>query len=212
MDEVKIEEGVKSKDYPDTLNHARTALENVQETIRFIDTKVAGGMAFAAVVLGLTISRSVLAKQLAMQGVHCLCLLILLWLLLAIAVGFLVESVYFAKQTLWPRQTSLDVLKGKTWILFPLSSRKDGEDALYKAIKERLEAGMSEASIVSEFVDQLTINGHILSQKFVSCRKMFRAIWCYSLTMLVLGALSLILYAFDESGMATVLEQCRAYS
>lgn len=196
-----------SGDIDATLQHVHASLVNVQETIRFIDTKVAGGMGFTAIVLGLMISRHVLISQLAMSGVGCLGCWILLCVLLAASVVFLYRAVLFASKTLWPKQTELDELKGKTWVLFPLSSKNGDEEALYRTMKERLENGMTKEDIIAEYTEQLTVNGHILSQKFASCRKMFAAIWQFCLAMLALGGLSLLLTVIDQSGIGEFLEQ-----
>jgi hypothetical protein len=52
------------QEFEHRFEHAKFSLNNVQNNIRFIDRKVAGGMGLIAIALGFFISRSLVAKQL----------------------------------------------------------------------------------------------------------------------------------------------------
>jgi hypothetical protein len=54
------------QEFEHRFEHAKFSLNNVQNNIRFIDRKVAGGMGLIAIALGFFISRSLVAKQLVL--------------------------------------------------------------------------------------------------------------------------------------------------
>lgn len=175
-----------------TIAHMQNALANVQSNIRHIDTKVAGSMGLVAVVLGFCVSRPVLASQLRFSEPVSPWFRVPELILVAIAVLFLIVAVYYASKTLFPRMGTDPRLKNKTWLLFPLATTDAEAVILRDTLEVKATKGLKDEEIVEEYLDQLAILGHIQTQKMDACRSLFRCVWAFCATMLLLGAISLL--------------------
>jgi len=184
--------------FKNNFEHAKISLSNVQETIRFIDTKVAGAMGFVAVVLGFAISRETLARQLCAKKDIPLWAASVEWVLLGISLVLLILAIKEAKDTLSPRVQPIEKSKDTIWTLFPLTTSID-ENELNGTLHSRMTKGMDEDDILTEYADQLTINGYVQTEKMRHCERMFRHVWLFSVAMCILGAISLSFHAWFET-------------
>ena len=175
-----------------TIAYMENALANVQGNIRHIDTKVAGAMGLVAVVLGFCVSRPVLASQLRFSEPVSPWFRVPELILVAIAVVILVAAVCYASKTLFPLMGTDPRLKNKTWLLFPLAKTDAEAVILRDTLKAKAAKGMKDEEIVEEYLDQLAILGHIQTQKMDACKSLFRCVWAFCATMLLLGAVSLL--------------------
>lgn len=175
-----------------TITHLQNSLENVQGNIRHIDTKVAGAMGLVAVVLGFCVSRPVLANQLRFSEPISPWFRIPELLLVGCAVVALVFAVYYASKTLFPRMDPSLRLKRKSWLLFPLVKADCDAAALQDTLQSKAAKGLSAEEITEEYLDQLSILGHIQTLKMDACKSLFRCAWIFCGIMLLLGSLSLL--------------------
>ena len=175
-----------------TITHMQNALANIQSNIRHIDTKVAGAMGLIAVVLGFCVSRPVLASQLRFSEPVGPWFRVPELILVVITIVILVTAVYYASKTLFPRMGTDPRLKNKTWMLFPLAKTDAEAVILRDALAIKAEKGMTNEEVVEEYLDQLAILGLIQTQKMDACKALFKCVWAFCATILLLGAISLL--------------------
>lgn len=172
------------------IEHLRYSLANVQEAIRFIDAKVAGALAFASVILGFTVSKTILASQLRECKFPCSQWWFLWGLLVLLALTF-IAVVVFAALTQFPRQSKK--ITNRLWLLFPLEPN-ELKGIYFRDELARIIEGISENVVISEFCDQLAINSSILTTKLKWCRWLFRATIAFIVAAFALGATSLLIF------------------
>lgn len=175
-----------------TITHMQNALANIQSNIRHIDTKVAGAMGLIAVVLGFCVSRPILASQLRFSEPVSPWFRVPELILVVIAIVILVTAVYYASKTLFPRMGTDPRLKNKTWMLFPLAKTDAEAVILRDALAIKAGKGMTNEEVFEEYLDQLAIIGLIQTQKMDACKALFKCVWAFCATMLLLGAISLL--------------------
>ena len=104
------------QEFEHRFEHAKFSLCNIQDNIRFVDRKVAGGMGLIAIALGFFISRSLVVKQLvSLHEKNLKCLIWLEWIFLVLAVVALIVALIYAAKTLFPRQTKDPRLIKTVW-------------------------------------------------------------------------------------------------
>ena len=113
-------------------------------------------------------------------------------ILVAIAVVILVAAVCYASKTLFPQMGADPRLKNKTWLLFPLAKTDAEAVILRDTLEAKAAKGMKDEEVVEEYLDQLAILGHIQTQKMDACKSLFKCVWAFCATMLLLGAISLL--------------------
>lgn len=179
------------KEFEKTVSHAQAALANVQENIRFIDAKVAGVLALVFAVVTLSISRSVVVKQVqaCLDKVGLLgCLEVILGVLAVGALGFV---AFYAIKTLIPRETNNSLLKGKRWLIFP-KVPQENEMSFHTQVSQQLKTGLKEEEILQEYADQLSILGGINHEKIANCNNLFISVGVFCLIVFFFSALSFI--------------------
>lgn len=180
--------------------HAKFSLKNVQDNIRFIDRKVAGGMGLIAIALGFFISRSLVVKQLVLLHEKNLkCLIRLEWSLLVLAAVALIVTLIYAAKTLFPRQTKDPRLINRKWILFPLALKNEEVVILREEIAKKLSDTLTDEQILEEYTDQLATIGHIQTLKMKSCKIMFIFTWVFCALIFLLGVTSLLCKVASQS-------------
>jgi hypothetical protein len=156
-----------------TVDHLSKSLDNAQNTIRFIDTKVGVVASVLSFALGGVFSCTSLPHyflQLA-RDVSCPQVLSLLILLLAAAAIVLFAlGLRAAWKTLNARAPNAP---GRLlhWFLFPIC-KKDEYQKLYAEFDERLKNGLNGDAIIEEYKDQLVVLSRIQSDKIVFCNRM----------------------------------------
>lgn len=183
------EQSNKPLPFAERIEHLRYSLDNVQKTIRFVDTKVACGLTYTTILIGFAVSRPVLADQLKscrLAHWHWL-----LWMLLSLLALSFAAVLVFAALTQIPRRSSK--ITGRLWLLFPLRSNDLGGTHLRDEVARKAE-GLSKDAVISEFCDQLAINGEIMTTKLNWCQRMFLAILVLVVLAFVLGIASLLLF------------------
>lgn len=172
-----------------TIEHARFGLKNTQNTIAFIDKKVAAGVSIVAVILGFVYPRAVVSRTVldvcsrvsAVDWYVVCCLFLVLLSCLSVTL-----ALYHAYKTIFPRTPN----RGGKWVLFPFSIRESEDEKLYNELDAKLSNdGMSDTQILEEFRDQLSILGVIQARKMVHCKATFQ--WLGSFVA-VLGLLAVI--------------------
>lgn len=169
------------------VEHLRHSLDNVQATIRLLDAKVAGVIAFVTLLIGFTVSKSPLLDQLKTFNHPWL-----VWLLFALLMLSFSAVLLFAILTQIPRRS--EKIKDSLWLLFPLKPDDLGETYLRDELARRV-AGLSEDTILSEFCDQLAINGTIMTTKLKWCKCLFIAAIVFVLTATTSRIASLLISA-----------------
>lgn len=169
------------------VEHLRHSLDNVQATIRLLDAKVAGVIAFVTLLIGFTVSKSSLMDQLKTFDHPWL-----LWLLFTLLMLSFSSILLFAIFTQIPRRS--EKIKDRLWVLFPLKPNDLGETYLRDELARRV-AGLSEDAILSEFCDQLAINGTIMTTKLKWCKCMFVAAIIFVLIAIAAKIVSLLISA-----------------
>lgn len=183
-----------------TREHAAAGYTNVQETIRFVDTKAGVLTGLAAVITGFPVfamqwladrepesapTLSDLIERypaimttwicLLVAGMACGC--ISLWLALDATTARPPSAKVLAKGQRCRRATSR---KRRTTVLFPVGSRYG--DAKY--VLQNLREGMTACAINKEYARQLLRVGSILERKM---RKLRRAVAWFQIQLLVYG-------------------------
>ena len=169
------------------VEHLRYSLDNVQATIRFLDAKVAGVIAFVTLITGFTASKPPLMSQL-MAFNHPW----ILWPLFTLLMLSFSAVLLFAILTQIPRRS--EKIKDRLWVLFPLKPNDLGETYLRDELARQV-SGLSEDAILSEFSDQLAINGTIMTTKLKWCKWLFRAAIVFVLTAIISRIASLLISA-----------------
>ena len=171
-----------------TIEHARLGLTNTQNTIAFVDKKIAMGISVISVILGFVYPRGMVGSAIVkvcrnaylIDWFSVVFLLILLFTV--ITVGF---SLYHAYKTIFPRPPAR---KG-SWVLFPFAVKDD--DALFTAIDNKFAgSGMTEREILNEFRDQLSILGYIQAKKMSHCKATFQWLGWFSLALSILAVMA----------------------
>ena len=171
-----------------TLEHAKTAYTNVQENIRFVDTKAGALTGLATLITGLpvlvlqwiTTEQSTENTQWHIANLadcHPI-VLPLVSLIFAGGIACGVLSLWLALDCTTARPPSK---KGKTTVLFPLAADMSNR---FRIIR-RLKNGMSDPEIAKEYQTQLLRVGFILAKK--SC-KLRRAVKWFQVQMALYGA------------------------
>ena len=178
-----------------TVDHLRKSLDNAQNTIRFIDTKVGVVASVLSFALGGVFSCTSLPHyflQLA-RDVSCPQVLSLLILLLAtVAVVLFALGLRAAWKTLNVRAPNAPG-RLKHWFLFPLC-KKDDYQKLYDEFDERLKNGLNGDAIVEEYKDQLIVLSRIQNDKIVFCNRMLSFFGWALFAALVCGGLAFVKY------------------
>lgn len=169
------------------VEHLRHSLDNVQATIRLLDAKVAGVIAFVTLLIGFVVSKSSLMNQLETFDHSWL-----LWPLFTLLIVSFLAVLIFAILTQFPRRS--DKIKDRLWFLFPLKPDDLGETYLRDELVRR-GAGLSEDAILSEFYDQLAINGTIMTTKLKWCKWLFIAAIAFVLMAIISRIASLLISA-----------------
>ncbi len=183
------------KEFEHRFEHAKFSLKNVQDNIRFIDRKVAGGMGLIAIALGFFISRSLVVKQLvSLHEKNIKCLIWFEWIFLVFAAVALIFTLIYAAKTLFPRLTKDPRLTNKNWVLFPMADKTEEVVILRDELSKKLGEAMTDSMILEEYAEQLATTGHIQTLKMAACKSMFRAIWAFCSFVFILGVLSLWCY------------------
>ena len=186
---MSTEQTNKPLTFEQRIEHLSFSLDNVQKTIRFVDTKVAGGLTYTTLLIGFAVSRPVLADQLkSCRFAHWHWVL---WMLLSLLALSFALVLVFAALTLIPRRSSK--ITGRLWVLFPLRSNDLGGIHLRDKLAQKA-AELSEDIVISEFCDQLAVNGEIMTTKLNWCKHMFEAILGLVVLAFVLGITSLLLF------------------
>ena len=105
------------------VEHLRHSLDNVQATIRLLDAKVAGVIAFVTLLIGFAVSKSSLLSQLKTFDHPWL-----LWPLFILLILSFFAVLLFALLTQIPRRS--EKIKDRLWLLFPLKPDDLGETYL----------------------------------------------------------------------------------
>ena len=169
------------------VEHLRHSLDNVQATIRLLDAKVAGVIAFVTLLIGFAVSKSSLISQLKTFDHPWL-----LWPLFILLILSFFAVLLFALLTQIPRRS--EKIKDRLWLLFPLKPDDLGETYLRDELVRR-GAGLSEDAILSEFYDQLAINGTIMTTKLKWCKWLFIAAIAFVLMAIISRIASLLISA-----------------
>lgn len=169
------------------VEHLRHSLDNVQATIRFLDAKVAGVIAFVTLLIGFVVSKSSLMSQLKTFNHPWF-----LWLLFTLFMLSFAAVLLFAILTQFPRRS--EKIKDRLWLLFPLKPDDLGETYLRDELARKV-TGLSEDAILSEYHDQLAINGTIMTTKLKWCNRLFIAAIVFVLTAVVSRIVSLLISA-----------------
>ena len=156
-----------------TIKHAELGLTNTQNTIAFIDKKVAAGITMILVILGFIYPRNIVGATVVdiCHGIIPLdwyaVIFMILLCMTGVTMGMALRNVYM---TIFPRPPNR---KGR-WVLFPYSVGNADNEVLYKELNEKLgNGGMTEKEILDEFRDQLSILGDIQAKKMRHCKKTF---------------------------------------
>ena len=142
-----------------TIEHARLGLTNTQNTIAFVDKKIAMGISVISVILGFVYPRGIVGRTIVSvcRGATSIDWFAVIYILLMVFAMFAIGlALFHAYKTIFPRPPSR---KG-SWVLFPFNAKDD--DSLYTAIDNKFAGnGMSDREILNEFRDQLSILGYI---------------------------------------------------
>ena len=74
-----------------------------------------------------------------------------------------------------------------------MAAKTDAEAVILRdALAIKAGKGMTNEEVVEEYLDQLAILGLIQTQKMDACKALFKCVWAFCATMLLLGAISLL--------------------
>jgi len=186
-----------------TLEHARFGITNAQETIRFIDAKIAVILSFLTFLVGqaLTLADEIGLRELV-RGDGCTWSRLLALLAVAVPVGALlvclVKTACYCLDALTARPPEAGLARLTSCVLFPFLPDKGGnrrrgdaaviELARIQSFREsfaKVSAGMENEEIAAEFADQCGVLGVILGKKMRACNR--------AIVWLLLSALALVL-------------------
>lgn len=156
-----------------TVDHLSKSLDNAQNTIRFIDTKVGVVVSVLSLVLGGVFSCTSLPHyflQLVRDVSLPQVLSLLILLLATVAVVLFALGLRAAWKTLNARAPNAPG-RLKHWFLFPLCKKGDYQK-LYYEFDERLKNGLNDEAIIEEYKDQLAVLSCIQNDKIVFCNRM----------------------------------------
>ena len=161
------------KTFDRTVDHLSKSLDNAQNTIRFIDTKVGVVVSVLSLASGGVFSCTSLPHyfiQLAKGVSQTQVLSLLILLSAAVAVVLFALGLCAAWKTLNARAPDAP---GRLayWLLFPLC-KKDDYQKLYNEFGERLKDGLKDEVIVEEYKDQLVVLSRIQTDKIAFCNRM----------------------------------------
>lgn len=176
-----------------TIEHLGKSLDNAQNTIRFIDTKVGVVVSVLSLTFGGVLSCTSLPKhfiQLVRDTPLQQVLSIVILLLGAVTLGLFSLGLRAAWKTIKARAPKAP---GRLtyWFLFPLC-KKDTYQNLYDEFGERLKNGLSTDDIVEEYKDQLTVLSRIQNDKLLFCNRMLSYFGWALFCMLICGVLLFI--------------------
>ena len=171
-----------------TIEHARMGLTNTQNTIAFVDKKIAMGISVISVILGFVYPRGMVGRAIAKV---CRDSVFIDWfsVVFLFAVGFAIITValalFHAYKTIFPRTPT----RNGNWVLFPFTVKDD--DTLYTAINNKFAgSGMTDRDILNEFRDQLSILGYIQAKKMSHCKATFQWLGWFSFALFLLAIMA----------------------
>ena len=174
-----------------TVDHLSKSLDNAQNTIRFIDTKVGVVVSVLSLVLGGVFSCTSLPHyflQLVRDVSLPQVLSLLILLLATVAVVLFALGLRAAWKTLNARAPNAPG-RLKHWFLFPLCKKGDYQK-LYDEFDKRLKNGLNGDAIVEEYKDQLIVLSRIQSDKIAFCNRMLSFFgWALCAAMVCAGLL-----------------------
>ena len=176
-----------------TVDHLSKSLDNAQNTIRFIDTKVGVVASVLSFALGGVFSCTSLPHyflQLVRDVSLPQVLSLLILLLATVAVVLFALGLRAAWKTLNARAPDAPG-RLKHWFLFPLCKKGDYQK-LYDEFDERLKNGLNGDAIVEEYKDQLIVLSRIQSDKIAFCNRMLSFFGWALLCVLICGGLLFI--------------------
>lgn len=156
-----------------TVDHLNKSLDNAQNTIRFIDTKVGVVASVLSLALGGVFSCTALPHyfiQLFRDVAWLQILSILILLSAALTIVLFAFGLRAAWKTLNARAPSAPG-RLKYWFLFPLCEKGDYQK-IYAEFDARLKKGLEGDAIIEEYKDQLAVLSRIQSDKIVFCNHM----------------------------------------
>lgn len=178
-----------------TVDHLSKSLDNAQNTIRFIDTKVGVIVSVLSLAVGSVFSCTSLPHyfiRLARDVSWSQVLSLLILLLAAAAVILFALGLRAAWKTLNARAPDAPG-RLKHWFLFPLCKKGDYQK-LYIEFDERLKNGLNGDTIVEEYKDQLTVLSRIQSDKIVFCNRMLSLFGWALFAVLICGGMVFVKY------------------
>lgn len=175
------------------VEHLRHSLSNVQETIRFLDAKAAGCIAFVAIILGFTLSRPVLVEQLKELSFPCFRWWLLWGLFVFLVLSFIAVLTFIALAQ-WARKG--EGKEDELTLLFPIKPKDLGGKHLIRELAGKVEK-LTDSDVISEYCSQLAINGTIMTVKLKWCKWAFRAVLTFTVIALALGTASLLMILQD---------------
>lgn len=178
-----------------TVDHLSKSLDNAQNTIRFIDTKVGVVVSVLSLVLGGVFSCTSLPYyflQLVRDVSLPQVLSLLILLLATVAVALFALGLRAAWKTLNARAPNAPG-RLKHWFLFPLCKKGDYQK-LYYEFDERLKNGLNGEAIIEEYKDQLAVLSCIQNDKIVFCNRMLSFFGWALFVVLICGGLVFVKY------------------
>lgn len=174
-----------------TIEHARFGLTNAQNTIAFIDKKIAAGIAIVSVILGLVFPKAFVwsaVKASLARASEIDWSVVFVFVFCVFGLVSIVFVAIHAYKTIFPRTPSFS----REWVLFPFSiANVDEKSSLFKTMAEKLSSsGMKDAEILEEFRDQLAVLGGIQAKKMIHCKATFQWLGWFLFSLLGLFALS----------------------
>lgn len=173
-----------------TINHLSSSLDNVQNTIRYIDAKVGIAVSVLSVVFGGILSCSSMPEILVQLAKSTTSKQWICFVTFFAAIAFVVLMVFgfrAAWQTINARAPTHPGLL-EHWLLFPLSNEKNYAQ-LYDEFDGKLCNGLSCESVIEEYKDQLTILSRIQNDKIRYCNSMLSFFGWALFSLLICGVL-----------------------
>ena len=169
------------------------SLDNAQNTIRFVDTKVDVVVSVLSLALAGAFSCTSLSHyfiQLARDVSWSQVLSLLILLLATVAVVLFALGLRAAWKTLNARAPNAP---GRLlhWFLFPIC-KKDDYQKLYAEFDERLKNGLNGDAIIEEYKDQLVNLSRIQNDKINFCNRMLSFFGWALFATLVCGGLAFV--------------------
>lgn len=173
-----------------TIEHARFGLSNTQNTIAFVDKKVAMGVAVVSAVLGFVYPRDMVGSKIKevcsdLSNIDWYPIVFLI-VMISVAISVIL-ALWHAYKTIFPRTPT----RSGHWVLFPFTDKDN--DSLHTAIGNKFAgSGMTDRDILNEFRDQLSILGFIQAKKMSHCKATFQWLGVFSVALFIMALLSLL--------------------